>query len=130
VYRASTGGFLGLRTKFGSVYVFEEYHYDHGAPFGTVIPNEPLPETLPEHIPNTDDLGTICQNCGTPAEYRYWPEGGEREITLSDGSKMNVQGQWQHVQDTECTDVRSAHVGNPALHDWLLEMEKKYRNGI
>jgi len=30
------GGFIGIRTKFGSRYLFTEYHWDTGAPFGTV----------------------------------------------------------------------------------------------
>ena len=29
-------GFIGLREKFGNVYLFTEYHWDTGAPFGTV----------------------------------------------------------------------------------------------
>lgn len=31
------GGFIGIRTKFGSRYLFTEYHWDKGPPFGTVM---------------------------------------------------------------------------------------------
>lgn len=35
-------GFIGIREKFGSRYLFSEYHYDTGAPYGTVKPLELL----------------------------------------------------------------------------------------
>ena len=41
VFRAATGGFIGLRTKFGSVYAFEEYHWENES-FATVRPEELL----------------------------------------------------------------------------------------
>lgn len=31
-------GFIGLRDKFGSIFLDTEYHWDTGAPFGTVHP--------------------------------------------------------------------------------------------
>lgn len=37
-YRPSTKGFIGIRTKFDSRYLFEEYHKGSGAPHGTVWP--------------------------------------------------------------------------------------------
>lgn len=36
------GGFVGIREKFGSLYLFTEFHWDTGAPFGTVKPVELL----------------------------------------------------------------------------------------
>jgi hypothetical protein len=36
IFNEATRGFLGIREKFGSEYLFEEYHWDTGAPFGTV----------------------------------------------------------------------------------------------
>lgn len=30
------GGFIGIRQKFGDRYLFTEYHYDQGPPYGTV----------------------------------------------------------------------------------------------
>lgn len=49
VFDRMTYGFTGIREKFGHEYLFEEYHYDTGAPHGTVNPIEPL-EPLPESI--------------------------------------------------------------------------------
>jgi hypothetical protein len=42
IYRAKTNGFVGVREKFGHEYLFEEYHWDTGAPFGTVKPIEEI----------------------------------------------------------------------------------------
>lgn len=35
-------GFIGIRLKFGSKYLFTEYHWDQGPPYGTVQPKEDL----------------------------------------------------------------------------------------
>ena len=42
VYRATDKSFIGLREKFFDQYLFAEYHWDTGAPFGTVKPLEKL----------------------------------------------------------------------------------------
>jgi len=125
VYNEETGGFLGLREKFGDVYVFEEYHWDTGAPHGTVSPKEELPETLPDNIPLAESIGTVCANCSKKVEYAPWP-GGDKEITLSDGSKMTTGGRWVHLEETPCQKIMGAAKENKPLYDWLVEMEKKY----
>lgn len=33
-------GFIGIRCKFDSYYLFTEYHWETGAPFGTVNPKQ------------------------------------------------------------------------------------------
>lgn len=48
VYNSEAKGFIGIREKFGNLYLFTEYHWDTGEPFGTVCPIEfledcPLP---------------------------------------------------------------------------------------
>jgi len=43
------GGFIGIREKFGSLYLFTEYDYDTGPPYGTVIVVEDL-GSIPEEI--------------------------------------------------------------------------------
>jgi hypothetical protein len=48
VYRAEVKGFIGIREKFFNEYLFTEFHYNTGAPFGTVFPIaeiEPCPIT-------------------------------------------------------------------------------------
>jgi len=60
------GGFIGLREKFGNVYLFTEFHWDIGAPHGTV-----------EGIVDTD----IVFQLGDVTEYNenlfYWLKGIE-----------------------------------------------------
>jgi hypothetical protein len=125
VYRAESGGFLGLREKFGQVYVFEEYHWENEA-FAMVKPIEALPETLPLDIQNEETLGTVCSHCDVPSEYVRWPEGGEREVVLPDGGTMSVPGEWRHLGETTCTKVSAVAKGNRPLHEWLLAMGAKY----
>jgi len=38
VFNIKDSGFIGIRTKFGNVFLFTEYHWDTGAPDGTVKP--------------------------------------------------------------------------------------------
>jgi hypothetical protein len=40
VYNSNSQGFVGIREKFGYNYLFTEYHWDTGPPFGTVHPKE------------------------------------------------------------------------------------------
>jgi len=42
VYDKSVQGFVGIRTKFGDRYLFTEYHWDTGEPFGTVCPKQEI----------------------------------------------------------------------------------------
>ncbi len=58
VYDKDTQGFVGIRTKFGERYLFTEFHWDTGAPFGTVRPKKELEkcpiQNLDESYKNTD----------------------------------------------------------------------------
>lgn len=67
-FNAATKGFVGIRFKFDSEYLFEEYHYDTGAPFGTVTPIE-FVCLLPENVEAREYYPTECKNCGALA---YW----------------------------------------------------------
>jgi hypothetical protein len=44
VFNENSQGFVGIREKFGNRYLFTEFHWDTGAPFGTVHPKELLEE--------------------------------------------------------------------------------------
>jgi len=58
VFRMTTRGFIGIRRKFDSRYLFEEYHWDTGAPHGTANPLEDV-GVLPDDLKLESDLGTI-----------------------------------------------------------------------
>ena len=45
IFDAPTRGFIGIRLKFASRFLFEEDHWDVGAPFGTVKPVKELEKT-------------------------------------------------------------------------------------
>lgn len=56
IYRESTAGFTGEREKFGFHYLFEEYHWDTGPPFGTAKPYyevEKAPDWMMEYFDRT-----------------------------------------------------------------------------
>lgn len=42
-------GFIGIRCKFGNRYLFKEFHWEQGPPFGTVRPLEDL-GLIPEEL--------------------------------------------------------------------------------
>ena len=55
VFNQGTNGFIGIREKFGDRYLFTEFHYDAGAPYGTVKPLQEL-EKVPDGIPVSTHL--------------------------------------------------------------------------
>jgi hypothetical protein len=55
VFRGRTNGFLGIRYKFGSRFIFEEDHWDTGEPYGTVKPEKRL-VLCPVSIENDSEL--------------------------------------------------------------------------
>lgn len=59
VFNGETG-FIGIRTKFGNRYLFTEYHWDQGAPFGTVNPMEEI-EKCPLEL-NYDNSNIQIEN--------------------------------------------------------------------
>lgn len=107
VFNEFTGGFIGLRTKFRSVFAFEEYHWDNGPPYGTVKPQELLEEELPADIDVATSLGTICGNCNELCSY--------------------TNGEWHHDHPSDCPDVKPYDKHNAALEQWLHRMEDKYK---
>jgi len=127
VYSEPTQGFVGIRTKFGRKYPFEEHHVDYPGPYKTAAPMELLPDELPPGIDPVESLaGSWCSECHAPSEYAKWPEGGEREVALATGGTMKVPGQWQHSDGTRCENMHAYFKSNEALHRWLEEMERKH----
>jgi len=69
------GGFIGIRTKFGSRYLFTEFHWDKDPHLGTVKGMEDLGIDVPENIPVLDDLGTVDKKTQRPVAFhpdRKW----------------------------------------------------------
>lgn len=64
----STGGFIGIREKFGSEYLFTEYFADGVSLVGTANPRKDLGITVPDDVPMTerllDDAGRFVLTAG------------------------------------------------------------------
>ena len=113
VYRADVHGFVGIRTKFGSRYLFTEYHWDTGEPFGTVKPVEDAGESVPDGMQIGEDLGTVCSVCGIPAKFDH------------EAMKRGEKG-WKHADDSlRCDSMNGRMVNNDALFTWLDERMPK-----
>jgi len=106
VYRAETKGFIGIRTKFGDRYLFEEFHYDTGPPYGTVVPEETTEHVLPEGIVLNECLDDVCSKCGIKVKF-----------VIEDEAKHT--GHWEHLEDTDCEKVWACAAFNKALFDWI-----------
>ena len=71
VFNEKKNGFIGIRQKFDSRYLFTEYHFDNGPPLGTARPLERLGKLDNEHIRLWESYpGSMCEFCGRPVEYR------------------------------------------------------------
>lgn len=115
-------GFNGIREKFGDRYIFMEYLYEDQG--GTALAYEPLDLWLPEDIPNTEYLGSFCQECDKPVKSlgeglkpRGWGDNPDELI------KVRCIG-WTHVdfEDRICPregEYMSYVKGNKAMLDLL-----------
>lgn len=99
------GRFIGIRTKFGSRYLFTEYHHDSGSPFNTVQPCMGIVE-VPRYIKLSETLRTIDRRSGRAVAFdRPTVDGGRG---------------WYFI-DTQESDqgIRPQAVSNRALFDFL-----------
>lgn len=112
-------GFVGLRYKFDDEpFLFTEYHYDRGAPFGTARPEEALGPCPVKDL--RESLGTQCV-CGRPCHYDesegpYFSERLDREYP----------GRWRHL-DGDLSYMTDGHhaapVHNDELRAWLRPLD-------
>jgi hypothetical protein len=110
VYDGSQG-FIGIREKFGNRYLFTEYHWDSGAPFGTVRPHH-LIATLPDQIALREHEKPVCSSC-------------KAEMTF-DRDSTGLHGTWFHADSgtAKCLDgIPTSHVYQP-LFAYLTDIEE------
>jgi len=77
-------GFVGIRTKFGHRYLFTEYHWDTGAPFGTVHPKQlleecPIEDLAEGHVEGEDQADPRRRCFKTNQQLFEWLEVKEEE---------------------------------------------------
>jgi hypothetical protein len=68
------GGFIGIREKFGDLYLFTEYHFDTGPPHGTVRPTEKL-DVSTDGLPIVERFTPACRDCGEEVEFERGETG-------------------------------------------------------
>lgn len=87
VFNRETRGFIGIREKFGDRFLFTEYHWDTGAPFGTANPYEDMGE-LPEGIELRENDPPVDVKTGRRVEWR-------REEDADSG----IVSRWYYIDD-------------------------------
>lgn len=119
-------GFVGIREKFGSRFLFMEIHWDADKHFGTAKPLEEL-----EECPISDkreSIGTICGQCEekfglrVPVAYLPFPDGPKVKTYYhkDEQFKSVYSSGWQHTtEDGKCDEPFGRSLGNDALFDWL-----------
>ena len=120
VFDITQNGFIGIREKFGSRYLFVEYHWDTGEPFGTVSPIHVL-DPLPENIACCDELGTLDKLTGRPfiTKFESLPDGtNKRHKFFTDVEPYEAI--------PESQETHGVIIHNDALFDWLDSKEKEY----
>jgi hypothetical protein len=116
------GGFIGVREKFGDRYLFTEFHYDQGAPHGTVTP---LKRTgrIPEGMEVLDHIEVIKRecSCGHPSARH------ERKCKHKNQSGVGEHDCYIGCLDCECTffDGHRYMTSYPPLFKLLMKIERK-----
>jgi hypothetical protein len=108
-------GFIGIREKFGSKYLFTEYHHDTGAPYGTVFEHKDLGIDCPADIVLAERLHDFDQLSGRHVKF---------DKPVADGGRG-----WYFLDDNSACDLKKTQIyaqRNDALFNFLTEIEKTY----
>lgn len=101
-------GFVGIRQKFGSKFLFTEFHWDQGPPFGTVFGVEDTGIDLPEHIQLCESPGTVDRETGRWVAF---------DKSIAEGGRG-----WYFTDTGESSeDIQPVGKSNIELFDWLVE---------
>ena len=99
-------GFIGIREKWDRRYLFLEYHWDTGEPFGTVCPIALLEDTPPGGVPLVEQFA-FCEECKGPLHRRE-------------------DGWMVHSIAGSCAEQSPLFVLNQELFNWMEQMERKH----
>lgn len=106
VFRERTGGFVGIREKFGDFYLFEEYHWEMGPPYGTAVPYEVVGR-VPDSMSIEPRGATIDYKTNREVEY-------DRE-----------QKGWYFIDTKEFSrEIRPMSLMNKELYSYLRNIEE------
>lgn len=118
VWRADRRGFIGIRNKFGSDYLFTEFHHDADPYVGTVNGMEPLGVRVPDGVDLTEGH-SLCQAFMSNSRYELVCNHPTEWVPAEKGP-----GRWEHVDKTLDEDhpTRSVYSHNSALFDFLVPL--------
>ena len=117
-------GFLGVREKGGSLYLFNELHADTGGIFGTVRPLEDLGPLKDPKILLSESMPSLCSYCGERCAY-IEVEGGVQK------GDQSYSGEWRHLSgDGRCNEVHPEGSENHKLFQAMLEIEREHGDGV
>ncbi len=110
-------GFIGIRQKFGDRYLFTEYHWDQGEPFGTVYSQLDLGIDVPDNIPLAESLETIDKKTQRPVCF---------DKPVADGGRG-----WFFLDTNEASElIRPVSVSNKELFEFLERIETHCRAAL
>ena len=96
VFNEKTKGFVGIREKFREYFLFTEYHWDTGAPYGTVNP-----KTCLEQCP-IENLDERTETVATPDDVKTLKHLDVGDIFL----KMNQElFDWLEAKEKQYKDL-------------------------
>jgi hypothetical protein len=123
VFRKDTGGFIGIREKFGEYYLFEEYHHDISSFVGTVRPEMAI-EMLPEGIEAKETIPMGCSHCGGEIHYEQTIKD---RMDATDLTFKDEAYEWPWVCENGCQTKGLRPSGTRGtyapLFDYLSELE-------
>jgi hypothetical protein len=119
-------GFIGIRSKFSSLYLFTEYHWDNGPPFGTVKPYMDLghiPEGIPvrESWPNAWE--PLTENGKSTGEWREILRRDLKEGEEPHGGRKGFVDEWKDTGERTPDKVYGYHRENKEMFDHLRHYE-------
>lgn len=103
-------GFIGIREKFGDLFLFTEYHHETGAPFGTVFGVIDTGIDLPEDI-RCEDRGPTIDGLS------------RREVYFDKPITQGGRGWVFKDTDEDSEAIRPVGSGNPEMFAWLEARE-------
>lgn len=127
VWRAATQGFIGIREKFGSVYLFEEYHWETGAPFGTahaVYPIAGITVPAADMEEGSKALFDLLLVHEKPIMERIQRENEAGRIA-SESKRWAPQTKAEYDKEQRVAAVRQAHKAAQAEADLIEDDEER-----
>lgn len=119
-------GFIGIRQKFNDRFLFTEYHWDDGAPYGTAKPLQELQE-VSKDIPITE-----CKKHSSGTDWAKDPTTGlvrpviRRDLKPEEaqhGKRQDFVDEWADTKERLPDNLFPYYQTNECLFKWLNEIK-------